>query len=187
MTKANLFSQRNLGSVPAGESLSAEDVLEYHAARILLLLAHVGDGTIDGLKKLAKLDFFVRYPAFFAEACVFLGKTPPEGTQTVETHMVRHHYGPWDHRYYHILAYLESTQTIKVSKERARMYRFEITENGLALAQRLSDLPSFKDQIKRMKRVKAVLGQKNGETLQNLVYTLFENEIGRREIGETIS
>lgn len=187
MTKQALFSQRNLGSVPAGESLSAEDVLEFHAARILLLLSHVGNGSIDGLKKIAKLDFFVRYPAFFAEACVFLGKAPPPGLQAIETHMVRHHYGPWDHRYYHILAFLESTQTIKVSKVRARMYRFEITETGQQFAERLSALPSFQDQIKRMKRVRAVLGQKNGEALQDLVYSLFEKEIGKRELGETIS
>ncbi len=32
--------------------------------------------------------------------------------------MIRHHYGPWDKRYYHILAYLESKQLIQIVKHK---------------------------------------------------------------------
>ena len=57
---------RELGDTPISSPLPAEDVLELHAARLVLLLKHCGvKNRIDGLTKLAKLDFFVRYPEFF--------------------------------------------------------------------------------------------------------------------------
>ena len=46
--------------------LAADDIVEFHAARLLLLMEICGvKGRIDGLTKMAKLDFFSRYPDFF--------------------------------------------------------------------------------------------------------------------------
>jgi hypothetical protein len=58
---------RNLAARPAATPLAADDVLEFHAGRLLLLLSTCGGttGAIGGLTKMAKLDFFVRYPDFF--------------------------------------------------------------------------------------------------------------------------
>lgn len=110
-------SLRNLASRPAAAPLAADDVVEFHAGRLLLLLSTCGGsaGAIGGLTKMAKLDFFVRYPDFF-RAVESKGKSPAQ-SGAVETAMVRHHYGPWDKRYYHLLSYLEARQLITVRME----------------------------------------------------------------------
>ena len=110
-------SLRNLTNRPAAAPLAADDILEFHAGRLLLLLSTCGGstGTINGLTKMAKLDFFVRYPDFFSAAVAEGLRRKATRTDAVEAAMVRHHYGPWDKRYYHILAYLESRQLINVN------------------------------------------------------------------------
>ena len=63
------------GRVSTSLPLVADDITELHAARLLLLLKHCGhEGTINGLTKLAKLDFFVdKYMG--AELEKFIGLT----------------------------------------------------------------------------------------------------------------
>jgi hypothetical protein len=63
-------SFNTLGASPAGLPVAADDLLEFHAARLLLLFKFCGKTNrnsglprIDGLTKMAKLDFFVRHPA----------------------------------------------------------------------------------------------------------------------------
>src|SRR5688572_12691214 len=79
-------------------------------ARLLLLIdafSHPGR-SLEGRTKLAKLDFFLRYPAYFSRALLARGGTRPtravldaarqaadEG-DTIENRMVRYRYGPWD-------------------------------------------------------------------------------------------
>ncbi len=59
----------SLHCYPAGLPLTADQITEFHAARLMLLLHLCGvKNRIEGLTKLAKLDFFVRYPAFFLRA-----------------------------------------------------------------------------------------------------------------------
>ena len=43
---------------------------------------------------MAKLDFFVRYPQFFNQLCERLGVTAVSPISSVESSMVRFHYGP---------------------------------------------------------------------------------------------
>ncbi|MDP9349932.1 MAG: hypothetical protein M3P51_00080 [Chloroflexota bacterium] len=167
--------------------MSAEDVVEFHAARLLLLLLHCGkEGEVDGLTKLAKLDFFVRYPAFFARACKHLGKPVPPVQDIVEAEMVRHHYGPWDHRYYHVLSFLEGSGLVHVRKFGANAYRFTLTETGRGAAERLSERESFVTMRDHMRRVRAVLGNRKGDTLKKLIYELFSEEVAERPLGEVI-
>ena len=69
-------SINNFGDQPRTKPLLADEILEFHAARLLLLLNVCGKGgVIDSLTKMAKLDFFVRYPSFFSELCEYLGET----------------------------------------------------------------------------------------------------------------
>src|ERR1017187_8078998 len=107
--------------------VTADEVLEFHAARLILLFRNCGiGGRIDGLTKMAKLDFFVRYPVFFAR----LDTTAPEGLKNrVESSMIRFHYGPWDPRYYRVLTYLEAKGLIGVTKS-GRGYQFELSPLG---------------------------------------------------------
>jgi hypothetical protein len=80
---------RLLSTTPAAQPVLADDVLEFHAARLLLLLRHCGiSNRIDGLTKLAKLDFFVRYPQFFAAISAKLGKSTQPPKRDIESSMV---------------------------------------------------------------------------------------------------
>lgn len=182
-----MLSVRNLRDYPAGRPLSAEDVLEFHAARLLLLLHFCGkNGEVEGLTKLAKLDFFVRYPTFFARACSQLGRPVPVVTDGVEASMVRHHYGPWDHRYYHVLSYLEATGAMCVRKIGARTYRFTLTEQGGEIAAQLADREEFALLREHMRKVRTVLGVRSGDNLKKLIYALFRQEVAERPLGEVI-
>src|SRR5215217_7764669 len=80
----------------------ADDSLEFHAARILLLIYYAGDRKtreIQGRTKLAKMDFLVRYPTYLAEAARIKGvNTDIRPGIRPESRMIRYKYGPWDER-----------------------------------------------------------------------------------------
>jgi DNA-binding PadR family transcriptional regulator len=179
-------SLRNLSKEPTALPLVADDVTELHAARLLLLLRLCGtSGRIEGLTKLAKLDFFVRYPAFFRRVVLHLEKSTSVTTGEVDSEMVRHHYGPWDKRYYSVLPFLESRRLIKVSKE-LNTYVFSLTDLGLNVAKRLEKLVEFGEQVSRMREVKRLLASKNGSALKQLVYEVFEEEVAKKPLGDMI-
>lgn len=188
-------SLSHLANHPSSLPLSANDVVEFHAARLLLLLSICGtSGRIDGLTKMAKLDFFVRYPDFFeaarraVEPGVDRDPAPDGGGEkddAVEAAMVRHHYGPWDKRYYQVLAQLEGKGLIQVTKEKVA-YRISLTGLGQERAKLLKSKPSFGPLTERMKEVKKTFGSKNGNTLKNLIYQLFDEEVGKQTMGRTI-
>jgi hypothetical protein len=168
-------------------------LLEFHAARLLLLFKlcgkttrHSGLPRIDGLTKMAKLDFFVRYPQFFNTACQALGLPSESATRTVESSMIRFHYGPWDERYYQILAYLEGRRLLSVTKDN-QTFALSLTEEGKRLADRLAEDEAFAPLVEQMRQVKKALGDKPGSTLKKLIYQIFEKEVAQRPLGEIIT
>lgn len=174
-----------LGTRPASLPLVADDVVEFHAARLLLLLKLCGTaGRIDGLTKMAKLDFFVRYPEFFDMAREQTRTTTRVG-DAVESAMVRHHYGPWDKRYYHVLAHLEARNLIAVTKEK-NSFQIALTDLGHDRSARLAQLVSFTPIVDRMREVKKVFGGKSGSSLKSMIYKIFDREVGQRRLGEVI-
>ncbi len=187
-------SLNRLGVHPVSLPLSADDVVEFHAARLLLLLHLCGiSGRIDSLTKLAKLDFFVRYPDFFeiARAADMPSDTSDihkqiSSDQAVESVMIRHYYGPWDKRYYHVLAQLEAKHLIAVSKK-GNSYQIKLTNIGKDRAKILSKRSSFISLAEHMRAVKKIFGSKNGNYLKKLIYHLFDSEVGKRPIGEKIA
>jgi hypothetical protein len=180
-------SIRNLQRHPAGIPLVADEMVEFHAARLLLLILLCGrQGHIDGLTKLAKLDFFVRYPSFFWQVCKHLGQRVESSQSSVESSMVRHHYGPWDKRYYHILSYLEAKSLIRISKIRAKTFRFELTSAGKSIATEMAKKTEFESLSRHMQQVNDVLGTKKGADLKKLIYEVFDEEVAQKQIGEVI-
>jgi hypothetical protein len=166
--------------------LAADMFTELHASRLLLLLKICGiSGRIEGLTKLAKLDFFIRYPDFFERIALHLGKNVESATTSVESAMVRHHYGPWDKRYYHILPFLEARDLITIKKE-GKAYIFELTDGGKKVASMLSKDSDFGTQVSQMRRVKNVLGSKSGSRLKSLIYEVFDQEIANKALGRVI-
>ena len=185
-------SIKHLAAHPVSLPLAADDILEFHAARLLLLLEVCGTaGRIDGLTKMAKLDFFNRYPDFFAAAAAAKSaEVAPSPVvshvgDAVESAMIRHHYGPWDLRYYHILAYLEAKQLIAVTKHK-NAYQIALTNLGRERAKVLASRPSFGSIVDRMRQVKQQFGQMTGNSLKQLIYSMFEKEVVERPLGELI-
>lgn len=179
-------SIKNLGGYPSSVPIVADDVLEFHAARLLMLFKLCGtSGRIDGLTKMAKLDFFVRYPQFFDEICERLGLPVKSPVKSVESSMVKYHYGPWDKRYYHILSYLKSKGLLQITKP-SNAYQLKLTPAGKGVAVRFEADPAFAGLAEQMKKVKSALGSKAGTTLKNLIYEVFEREVAQRSIGEVI-
>jgi len=180
-------SLKNLGDAPAGLPIAADDLLEFHAARLLLLFKVCGTaGRIDGLTKMAKLDFFVRYPLFFNKVCKELGISAESPHITVESSMIRFHYGPWDDRYYHVLAYLEATGLLQVAKVQ-NAFVLSLTDKGQVASAKLAQEPSYHVLVEQMKLVRKSLGSKAGSTLKRLIYSIFTEEVGRKPLGETIT
>lgn len=110
-----------------------------HLARILLLLNAFSkeddEGSIEGLTKLAKLDFLLRYPVMLDRALQAKGKSTREvqledhERQSVESEMVRYRFGPWDHRYREFLNILIAKNLVAVSIE-GRKVVILLTKNG---------------------------------------------------------
>jgi DNA-binding PadR family transcriptional regulator len=186
-------SLNRIATQPASLPFAADDIIEFHAARLLLLMQFCGvSGRIDGLTKMAKLDFFVRYPEFFQVARAAVAVQDAQSVdknngarEKIESAMVRHHYGPWDKRYYHVLAHLESKGLIIVSKQN-NSYRIALSDLGRDRAKALAAKASFASLIERMREVKGTFGTKKGTYLKNLIYRLFDEEVARRPMGEMI-
>ncbi|MEM7114355.1 MAG: hypothetical protein AAF614_18110, partial [Chloroflexota bacterium] len=111
----------------------SNDSLELHAARILLLLKHAGGkrgknkGRIVGRTKLAKLDFFVRYPTYLAKAQNTA--TDPSKLPRPDSPMIRYKYGPWDDKYYNVFALLISRGLVSITPSKDGD-NFMLTERG---------------------------------------------------------
>lgn len=172
---------RHHASRPAGRALLADDVVEFHAGRLVLLLLICGQNSkIRGLTKMAKLDFFIRYPDFFALVNGQHGRGAP-----VEAAMVRHHYGPWDKRYYHVLAFLEARDLIKVTRP-GKAVHLVLTKSGKVAAKALVGAEAFADLVAHMRVVAAAFSGRTGTELKTLIYATFGEEVSDRPLGHII-
>lgn len=180
----------------AGENLA------YHAARLLLLIRFCGKPRtgraailpgIEGRTLLAKLDFFLRYPAYLKKAAEILGKdlsdedlglVPDDETRSVESRMVRYLYGPWDHIYYPALAYLIGKELIAVEIQRGTEV-FRLTAQGWDVATELAQEPTYEDIARRSDAAYRLFNKYKGSGLKDFVYAYFP-EVVNRELGATI-
>lgn len=133
-------SVNNIDTISIGHTISSDDLIEFHASRLLLLIAICGkrdlerkQKKIEGFTKLAKLDFFIRYPEFFMKASYHLGKIEKVKDITTESKMIRFHYGPWDKRYYEVLPYLQAKNLLEIQKV-SNTYNFYLTDTGMVIA-----------------------------------------------------
>ncbi len=136
---------------------------ELHIARLLVLLdAFAGtEGTdpVEGLTKLAKLDFLLRYPVMLDRALQAKGKSVRDvlllehEKQSVESEMVRYRFGPWDHRYREFLNILVAKNLAAVSIE-GRTHVITLTAPGRELAQRFAAEPLFEPYARRSEILK---------------------------------
>jgi hypothetical protein len=154
---------------------------DLHSARLLILLDTFVGGEpgagIEGLTKLAKLDFLLRYPVLLERALEAKNK-PTKSVEledherySVESEMVRYRFGPWDHRYREVLNILIAKGLAKISIEGNMVVVLE-TDRGREQAQKLAQNETFSQYVKRAKVIKGNFDVK-GTTLKNFIYETF--------------
>src|ERR1043166_1006345 len=136
---------------------------DLHLARLLILLEGFAEGSnggpIEGLTKLAKLDFLLRYPVMLERALVEKGrstlnvKLEDYERLSVESEMVRYRFGPWDHRYREFLNILVAKGLASITVE-GRKVVIDITDQGRERAKQLADRDIFSDYVRRTQLLK---------------------------------
>jgi hypothetical protein len=160
------------------------DDLAYHQARVLLLVTAIAaarghQGKIDGLTKLAKLDFLLRYPAL---AALVLDRLDPADPQlrlspeeiaeptNAEAPMTRYKYGPWDDRYYPVIGALVGRGLLRYAQNRRGSVALTPTSRGKALAAQMAAVSDWADIADRSRAIAEASSGMTGNTLKNLIY-----------------
>lgn len=158
---------------------SLDGIPELHLARLLVLLnaftGEEGDGQIEGLTKLAKLDFLLRYPVMLDRALGAKGKSNRDviledyERQSVESQMVRYRFGPWDHRYREFLNVLIAKGLVTISVE-GRKNVIMLSPKGQQVARTLTADPVFESYARRS----VVLKRNFDMTASNLMRFIYD-------------
>lgn len=175
----------------------AENADSLHLARLLVLLRSADKRgksqakPVEGITKLAKLDFLLRYPLYLERALLSLGKPPenaavlPRERTTVETKMIRFRYGPWDGRYRRWLSLLSARGLISLSMS-GRKIEIGLTDAGRKLADDLAERPAFQDLAARGTVIMRAVGAMPATKLKDFVYQIVP-EITGMKWGEEIA
>jgi hypothetical protein len=168
----------------AEDLATAQHDLEYHQLRILLLVDAVsrtkGHGRkLDGLTKLAKLDFLVRYPALMPRVL----DTIPEHDERlhwaalrdqdptdVEAPMMRYRYGPWDNRYYSVIGALVGRGLLRYAPVRRGNVALACTQAGRRLAGELGQADNWSLIAGRCSLVAEASAGLTGNALKERIY-----------------
>lgn len=158
--------------------------LAYHQARVLLLVTAVAgaDGhakKLDGLTKLAKLDFLTRYPALAPSVLdairthdkrLHLDEAGSLAKTDVESPMTRYKYGPWDDRYYTIIGALVGRGLLKYVRGRKGSVALSPTSLGKKMAGRLGESKEWSEIADRCTAIAEASSGMTGNALKNLIY-----------------
>jgi len=166
---------------------AVENSDEFNEARLLLLLkAAAGKEEIakplEGIMKLAKMDFLLRYPNMLVRALNVIGQSkksalaaaaaiPEEDRDTIEARMIRFRFGPWDPRYRRWLSILVAKQLAIVYRE-GRTIKIQLSTKGMALAGQLAETEAFKPLAERAKIVNSTVGNMPSTKITAFVYKI---------------
>jgi hypothetical protein len=166
------------------------DAAAYHQGRVLLLIdAMAGkSGMLDGLTKLAKLDFLLRYPVFLKQLAdsgkvrglILDSNTSPtrEEERAVESRMIRYKYGPWDDRYYVIIGALVGRSLVEYVPGHGRV-ALRPTEGGHAIATVLASDPAWSRTAARCAVLHKAFARTSGNALKDLIYQELPDVVDR--------
>ncbi|NDU75684.1 hypothetical protein GWI34_24105 [Actinomadura sp. DSM 109109] len=167
--------------------MSRPNEMNYHIARLLILLRHFGPNEkapLKGITKLAKLDFLLRYPAFTDQVLANRGLQWPLGAEpsdtelkAVESRMIRYKYGPWDDRYYALLGTLVGLGLAEVSKER-RSIAIRLTQEGQSRAESIARTKEWLEADIRSRFLQQNLNF-SGNRLKEIIYAELPNVVDR--------
>lgn len=159
----------------------AENADELHLARLLFLLNEANNRAtkkIDGITKLAKLDFLLRYPNCLERVVKYNGKQTASlniksfERTSIESKMVRFKYGPWDSRYRRWIGVLVA-KGLATTEVEGRTVKVGITEAGKDITIQLASLPEFEDFSKRANVIFTNVGTMGASALKNFIYRVF--------------
>jgi hypothetical protein len=176
-----------------GTLSTLEENENLHLGRLLILLrafvGENGDGTLEGLTKLAKLDFLLRYPIYLEQALLVKNASTKglnilsHERKSVESGMVRYRYGPWDFRYRKWINILIAKGLANVRVD-GKTIHIGLTDSGINKANSLIEEKAFMDMSLRATILKRHFDYK-GTTLMKFVYKTFP-EIASLKLGEEI-
>ncbi|MFF0229753.1 hypothetical protein [Micromonospora sp. NPDC005254] len=168
----------------AAELALLREDLAYHQARVLLLVAATAaepghNRKLDGLTKLAKLDFLLRYPALATQVLDALGSDDPRlhlndeerrEPTAVEAPMTRYKYGPWDDRYYAIIGALVGRGLLRYTRGRKGSVALVATAAGREMADEMARSSAWSEIADRSQAIAQASIGLTGNALKELIY-----------------
>jgi hypothetical protein len=175
-------------------SLAVEMSDSFHMSRLLVLIdAFTGEeltGSVQGITKLAKLDFLLRYPANLERALTARGVNRHLAAvrdfekNNVESAMVRFRYGPWDFRYRRFLNLLVARGLVHLHVA-GRTVHISATQRGHSIAEELGRSDDFSDLKMRTRLLKTHFDL-GGTNLMRFIYATFP-ELANLRYGASIN
>lgn len=174
----------------------AENTDELHLSRLLLLLSAKDKRsakirTVEGITKLAKFDFLLRYPNCLERALVADRKNPaqaniqPYERTTIETKMIRFRYGPWDKRYRRWISLLVA-RGLATTFVKGRTVHIGLTDRGRQVAQELAQMDDFLAISQRSELIIKYFNKYSATNIKNFIYEVFP-ELENMKWGDEIS
>lgn len=178
----------------------SEDLDDLHLARLLVLLGSADSRrttpatkakAVEGITKLAKLDFLLRYPTCLERVLRALNRdaaevaVQPRERTSIETKMIRFRYGPWDARYRRWLGLLAARGLIQLGVD-GNTVQIGLTDSGRALSERLRTEPLFEELGRRSDLMLRSVGSMSATRLKAFIYEAVP-EIVDMKWGEEIS
>lgn len=154
-----------------------QEDLAYHQLRVLLLVDAVAATPghakkLDGLTKLAKLDFLVRYPELAPIVLddPALHPEKPAARGAVEAPMIRYKYGPWDDRYYPVIGALVGRGLLAYTAGRRGSVALRPTPAGRRLAAEVAASTAWAQIAEQCRSAAQSSAGMTGSQLKDAIY-----------------
>lgn len=154
--------------------------IEHQQLRILILISEVASipgnaSKLDGLTKLAKLDFLTRYPAAQPLVADVLDGFVSERNRVIhlspDLPMMRYKFGPWDDRYYPVLGALVGRGLASYAKGRRGGVAISLSPQGRKLIKTLRQDSRWSAVFDSYHSVASQFGLETGNRLKEAIYT----------------
>ncbi|MEG4424923.1 MULTISPECIES: hypothetical protein [unclassified Microcoleus] len=153
---------------------------DLHLGRILILLKTFAgqkqNRAIDGLDKLAELDFFLRYPVYLERALPARGTSSNKADikdyerQSIEANTAYYSYKPWSVEYRRFISLLVAKDLVSLDFEK-NIIKVTLSRKGIEVANSLSKKESYSIIEKRA----SILKQNFNLSSKNLITFMYEN------------
>jgi len=168
---------------------ATENLDDFHLSRLLILLnAFHGPKkvhSVEGITKLAKLDFLLRYPNCLTRAlhAIMQGSELAQigefETFNIEAKMIRFRYGPWDGRYRRWIGLLSAKGLVNTFVIGNTVHVI-ITDKGKKVANQFAEEEEFKVIIQRSHLIYKYFGKLSATKIKDFIYEVFPEIISMK-------